>query len=263
VSLHVKQDLLPPGIRFILPVDGTASSATRPGGSPESLEGSLVLQRDPVDYRLFTLGPVSLSLLGAPPFSITAPSSAGGTMTLDPMTRSVTSTLTWTFDGIPVTRVVDGVGESFDGPATAPTGLHFEEQALPGLQDLVLGVRRVEIVPGGSAPVFGQIYQPLFRCQPGSSYALAASLDPAPGFSSLVGDIYAEPDILLFFSLDPLNGFFSNMSGVAPPSGEVRPQILIPNVPLLAGVAFFLAGVNFDPLSGALLAATNSHRVIL
>lgn len=263
VSLHVKQDLLPPGVQFVYVADTAVASATRTGGSPESLQGSLTLARDPVDHRIFTLGPVAFILPSAPLFGIAATAGLGGTLTLDPVTRTISGSITWTFNGVPATRVLDGSGEVIEGAATAPTGLRIFESGLPGLQDLDLRVRRVELVPGGSTAAIGQTYQPLFRSKPGAIYALAASLDPAPGLSTAVGDVPVEIDLLFTYSIDPANAIFFGFIGTAPTSGEVHPQIVIPNVPLLAGFTFFLGGINLDSQSGTVIAVTNSHRVIL
>lgn len=264
IALYVKQDLLPPGILFPCALDATVSRAERTVGVPEVLEGSCSLKRDAVDLRVFRLGPLSVDFATAPSLPITAAALAGGTLVFDPYTRNLSGTLSVDVGGIPATVVLDGVGEAFEGPVTTPTRIVIHEPSLGPLGNLHLELRRPELVPGGSTPILGQLYQPLVRAAPGLGFVMAASLTPVPGINTGVGDVYVELDALFLFSITPQNGIFAAMQGTLDPTGTARLSIAIPNEPMLAGLTFFLAGAFFDFGVGSYpVAVTNSHRVIL
>ena len=264
VSVRLKEDLFVPNIEWHYTCRAASSSAARsPGGLPEPIQGRFSIRREAVDETTYTVGPVALELPSLPtPVVIVIPA-LGGTLSLDPMTRTVTGQLSGTVDGVPFTRTLDGVGEWFVGSSLQPANIHIEEAGLPGLDTLTLDLRRTELVPEGSVPLIGSLYQPVFRALPGVTYAAAASLTPGPGISTPAGDVFVSIDILFDFSTMPGNGIFSDFLGVMPANGEQILTIAIPNEPLLTGFIFHIAGIIIDPGLQIPLGVTNSHRVTL
>jgi hypothetical protein len=263
VTFHLKEDLFVPGIRWRYVARESLSSLVPSPAQPlRTVRGRFVIQRHSWFETVFTIGPVELEAPGGP-LVVIAAAAGSGPMEFFPATRSFAATLSGTVDGVPFVRVLDGVGESFTGPVSQPTGIRIEESGLPGIDHLVLDLRRAEIVPEGSAPVLGAVYAPVFRGEPGAFFVAGAALHPTPGISTEVGDIYVEVDDLLLLSTTPGNPFFIGFSGIMPATGQHLLTLAVPNEPLLAGFTFFLAGALLDPMSFVPIAVTNSHRVVL
>lgn len=101
---------------------------------------------------------------------------------------------------------------------------------------------------------------------PGALCFLAASELPLPSFALAPGlDVFLDASSWLFmFSLTPGNGVFNfPVPSILNAFGETTASIAIPNQPNLAGFKIYVAGVAFDAVTGAPLAASPEQSLLV
>src|SRR5207244_94440 len=82
----------------------------------------------------------------------------------------------------------------------------------------------------------------------GQTYIMAASGATGPPIYLSDGRaIDLAADVFMIFSLTPGNGIFFNFTGVMSALGVGQGQVTLPNVPGLAGLGFYAAGLTLDP----------------
>jgi hypothetical protein len=269
-TLFMKEDLHVPDITWVMTAKHGDASAVRAGApASELLHGAFGIKRSASvrsDYELVAVG---LDVDGAPPLGIVGGGvgGSGGSLSLDPSTRTVYGTLTLVVDGVLVTRTLDGVDDSYTGSPTMPTSINLNEPFLGSLDAFHFVGGRPGIHPKTNDFEVGLVTELSIRGRPGDLYYSACSFQPVPGVNTPIGDIFVSLDSMFLFSVDPNNGIVGNNIGYMGATGEAAVTVAIPNLPWLAGFTTFFAGVLLtnDPNLGgyAFTAVTNPHRATI
>lgn len=269
-NLFLKEDLHVADITWVSTALPGAATALRVGATaPDALRGGFGLRRNPATWVDYELTSFSLAVDGAPALAITGagPNGSAGFVTLHPETRTATGFLDLVVDGVPVQRVLDGVGDVFTGSPTMPTSLTLREAGLGGLACLDFVGGKPGILPKSNDFQIGALTELRVLGRPGDLYFTACSFQPVPGVNTPIGDVLVSLDAMFWFSLDPANGFIGGNVGMIAPTGEGSIFVSLPNAPWLIGYTTFFAGIlmtNEPALGGFVFSAvTNPHRAII
>lgn len=258
VTLLLKEDMFVPGIPWEFTSHEPTSTLTPLSGGAQIARGGLTLIRSLSDYRQYSWLDVSVFGITSGAAFVTPVGTATGSLLLDPLTRAVSGTISGTFNGLPFTRVLDGIGESFEGPMSHPTRVVIDETGILGSGALHLDARLTTVRASALPWRIGQTTTLTLTGRAGQFGVIGAAFDPSPGINTPIGDVMVDVDALLMFSLDPANGIFVGNAATVGVDGNLFATVTLPNDPMLVGYTFFLGGVTLN--GGVPTAVTQSLR---
>lgn len=258
ITLLLKEDVFVPGIPWEFTSHEPTSTITPLAGGPQAARGGCTLIRDANDYRQYSWLNVAIASVSSGVAWTTPAGTATGSLVLDPSTRGVSGVITGTFNGSPFTRILDGVGDSFEGPMTHPTRIVIDEAGILGSGGIHLDARLTTLRASTTPWRIGQTTTLTLTGRAGELGVIGAAFDPSPGINTPIGDVMVDIDPLLMFSLDPANGIFTGNVAVVGADGQLTATVTLPNDPMLVGYTFFLGGVTLN--AGTPTAVTQSLR---